>query len=206
MNKRIVIAISREYGSGGREVGRILAEKLGIPFYDKELMTYLAEKSGIDSDLFNQINDKIGFANFYFNDKEARIGRGVLGGLGTLGLHERIQRVQEELIKKISQESCVIIGRCADFILKDDPQAISVFIRANLMDKKRRAAHEYGECVKNINEKLLQLDTRRANYYEYFTDHIWGKASNYDLLLNTSHIALEDAAEVIRHFAEMRSR
>lgn len=204
MSKRIVISISREYGSGGREVGRIIAEKLGIPFYDKELMTYLAQKSGIDEELFKQINDKIGFANFYFGNKEMRLGRGALGDLGTLGLHERIQRVQEELIKKLSQESCVIIGRCSDYILKDDPNTIKVFIRANLMDKKRRAVGEYGEKVETVNEKLLDVDTRRANYYNYFTDQVWGKASHYDIMLSTSHISLEEAAEVIRHYAETR--
>lgn len=204
MDKRIVITISREYGSGGREVGRLLAEKLGIPFYDKELLSYLAEESGLDPDLFKKIDAKMGYANFYFNESEEfKVGASSLRDLGALSIIQRIQSVQEVLIKKIAEESCVIVGRCSDYILKNDPQVIDVFIRANLVDKKYRAVNEYGESVEGINERLMHMDLKRAKYYNYFTDRVWGKLTNYDLLINTSHLSLENAAEVICKMVEL---
>lgn len=205
MEPKVVITISREYGSGGREVGRLLAEKLNIPFYDKELLTYLAQESGLDPDLFKSVDAKVGFANFYFNDNsDFKVGASSLRDLGTLSVIQRIQSVQEVLIKKLAQTSCVIIGRCSNYILRDDPQVIDVFIRADLVDKKKRAVNQYGEAIEGINERLMEVDMRRAKYYNYFCDRAWGKASNYDLLINTSHLTLEDAAEIILKMVELR--
>lgn len=205
MDKKIIVTISREYGSGGREVGRLLAEKLHIPFYDKELLTYLAEESGIDPELFKQINDKIGFANFYFNDApEFKVGVSSLRDLGALSVIQRIQNVQEKLIRKLAQESCIIIGRCSDYILKDDPDVISVFIRANLIEKKKRAVNEYGEKIENVNERLMRVDMKRANYYNYFTDRIWGKSTNYDMIISTSRLSLENCANMIERLIVLK--
>lgn len=205
MSERIVVTISREYGSGGREVGRLLAEKLNIPFYDKELLTYLAENSGIDPELFKQINDKIGFENFYFVDTpEFKVGASSLRALGALSVIQRIQSVQEKLIRQLAKESCVIIGRCSDYILKDDPDVINIFIRANLVDKKRRAVNEYGQKVDGINEKLMNIDLKRANYYNYFTDRIWGKANNYDMVISSSQLGLEGTSELIAKMVELK--
>ncbi len=205
MNEKVVITISREYGSGGREVGRLLAEKLNIPFYDKELLSYLAEESGLDPVLFKSVDANVGFANFYFNDgDEFKVGASSLRDLGTLSVIQKIQSVQEVLIKKLAQESCVIVGRCSNYILREDPYVIDVFVRANLVDKKKRAVNEYGEAVEGINERLMQVDMRRAKYYNYFCDRIWGKASNYDMIINTSHLSLDDAAEVILKMVQLR--
>lgn len=205
MSRKIVVTISREYGSGGREVGRLLAEKLNVPFYDKELLTYLAENSGIDPDLFKQINDKIGFANFYFGDTpEFKVGASSLRALGALSVIQRIQSVQEKLIRKLAQDSCVIIGRCSDYILKDDPDVISIFIRANLVEKKKRAVNEYGENVETVNEKLMSIDMKRANYYNYFTDRVWGKSNHYDMTISTSRLSLENTATMIETLIKLK--
>ncbi|NCC55523.1 MAG: cytidylate kinase-like family protein [Erysipelotrichia bacterium] len=207
MSDKIVITISREYGSGGREVGRLLAKKLQIPFYDKELLTYLAKNSEIDTELFKQIDDKIGFANFYFDDvSEFKVGSASLRALNALSVVQRIQNVQEKLIQQLAQQSCVLVGRCSDYILKDDPDVISVFIRANLMEKKKRAVNEYGEQVDNINEYLMKMDMKRANYYHFFTDRIWGKANNYDMVISTSRLSLENTAELIATLVSLKQK
>ncbi len=205
--KRTVITVSREYASGGREVARLLAEKLNIPFYDKELMTYLAKESGIDKELFMAINEKISFANFYFGDApQLRKGAHSLRDLGALSLVQRIQEVQEKLIRNLANESCVIVGRCSDYILKDDPDVISIFLRANLVDKKKRAVNEYGESIENVNERLMQVDMKRANYYNYFTDRVWGKANNYDLILSTSTLGLEKSADLLCAMIQLKNK
>ncbi|NBK96850.1 MAG: cytidylate kinase-like family protein [Erysipelotrichia bacterium] len=207
MSDKIVITISREYGSGGREVGRLLAKKLQIPFYDKELLAYLAKNSEIDTELFKQIDDKIGFANFYFDDvSEFKVGSASLRALNALSVVQRIQNVQEKLIQQLAQQSCVLVGRCSDYILKDDPDVISVFIRANLMEKKKRAVNEYGEQVDNINEYLMKMDMKRANYYHFFTDRIWGKANNYDMVISTSRLSLENTAELIATLVSLKQK
>ena len=205
MEEKVVITISREYGSGGREVGRILAQKLNVPYYDKELLSYLAQESGMDPDLFKSIDANVGFSNFYFNDNDDfKVGASSLRDLGTLSVIQRIQSVQEILIQKLAQSSCVIVGRCSNYILRNDPQVIDVYVRANLVDKKKRAVNHYGESVEGINERLMEVDMRRAKYYNYFCDRVWGKAANYDLVINTSHLTLEDAAHIILKMVELR--
>lgn len=205
MKKKAVITISREYGSGGREVGRILAELLDIPFYDKELLTYMTKDVGIDENLFKNINTTLSLENFYYSDASLYTKAGSdLHNLGMLGLHERIQSAQENLITRLAKESCVIIGRCSDYILRNDPDAIHVFIRANLQDKKKRVTEVYGEKQENLNEKLFEKDRKRANYYQYFTNRAWSKATNYDLILSTSKLSLEGAAKVLENFVKER--
>lgn len=204
MSNRIVVTISREYGSGGREVGRLLAEMLGIPFYDKELLTYMGESNHFDPELFQLIDVDFEFSNFYLADELAPKGK--LHDLGVLEIQERIQRLQEKTIRHLAKESCVIIGRCSDYILRDDVDCVHVFIRADIQDKRQRAIHEYGEALENINEKLLSVDTQRGNYYNYFTSRVWGRPSNYDMMISTSHLKLEECAKVLRDYIEMRNR
>lgn len=202
--RKILVAISREYGSGGREVGRRLAEILDIPFYDKELIAVISKESGIDEDLFSKISDKVTFENFYFGPSGNATVHGSLGALGALSLQERMYHVSSEVIKRVAQESCVIVGRCSDYILRNDPDIIRVFIRAELADKKKRAGKVYGEHEDNIGETLLRMDKKRAAFYNYYSDGVWGKLSNYDLVINTSKVGLSNAALVIKEYAERR--
>ncbi len=205
MDRKIVVTISREYGSGGREVGRLLAEALNVPFYDKELLTYMAQSSGLDEELFKEINDKISFANFYFSDpKEFRKVGSNMHNLGMLGLMERIQAVQEKLITKLAEESCVIIGRCSDYILRDDPDVVNVFIRSSIQDKKQRAMQYYGEKEENLNARMFEIDSKRAAFYNHFTNGTWAKPTNYDVIISTEKLELEQAAKVLETFVKER--
>lgn len=202
MTRKTIITISRQFGSGGREIGKKLAEALNIPFYDKELIELAAKESGIDEDLFE--------------DEEYRTSRGfyLLGAIGfTLGspitsisemsLNDRLFLVQSETIENIAAKGpCVIVGRCADYVLRDQPEAISVFIHANMKDRKERAISSYEVDERNIEASLSKIDKRRANYYNYYTDRKWGEAENYDVVLNSSTFTVDGCVSLLKHIIE----
>lgn len=203
MSRKVIITISREYGSGGKGVAKALAEKLNIAYYDKEILSVMSKESGIDKDLHEQIDDKISKYAYYFNLGIAKfaVANTVLG---EISLHERIYKAQKKVIHDLAKESCVIVGRCSDYILKDNPDVVHVYIRADIEDKKYRAIHKYGESEEEIEKTLADMDKRRANYYNYFTNQVWGKISNYDLVVSTSKIGCDEAVKVIQTFIEGR--
>lgn len=204
MENKTIITISRQFGSGGREVGKKLAEELGVPFYDRELIELAAKESGIDLELFE--------------NEEYHTSRGLqlLGAIGiTLGspitsisemsLNDRIFIVQSECIENIaSQGPCVIVGRCADYVLKDDPNKLSVFIHANMNDRKERAIHSYEVDERNIESSITKIDKRRANYYNYYTDGKWGDADNYHIALNTSKFGIDGTVSILKSVIEKK--
>lgn len=202
MCQNTVITISRQYGSGGRIIGKKLAEDLGIPFYDNELITLAAEKTGLSKD--------------YFKDSETASVGNILLSLSTftpsseiygLPLNERIFLVQSKIIKDLAEEnSCVIIGRCADFILQDYPNCTNIFIHANLDDRVKRAIHTYGLEEKNAENVVLKTDKKRASYYSYFTNKKWGKAENYELVLSSSKIDIDNAVEIIKTYIKLKGQ
>jgi len=203
MSKKTIITISREFGSGGREIGKKLADRMNIPFYDKELIELAAKESGIDASLFE--------------DEEYRTSRGfyLLGAIGfTLGspissisemsLNDRLFLVQSKTIETIAKQgSCVIVGRCADYILQDDPDVLSVFIHANMKDKKERAIHSYEVDERNIDASIAKIDKRRANYYNYYTDRKWGEAANYDIVLNSSKFGVDGCVALLQSIMQL---
>lgn len=203
MKRKAVITISREYGSGGKEVAKQLAKQLGIPYYDKEIISVICKESGIDKALYTQVRERIGSGNYYFGVGSAKF-IGPSSVLGELTLHERIYHVQQRVIQNLSSQSCVLLGRCSGYILRDDPDVVRVFISANVEDKKQRAIYEYGEEETNIEKVLSDMDKQRANYYNYFSNQVWGKISNYDIMINTSKVSLEEAAKVIIAYIEGR--
>lgn len=198
MKKKTIITISRQFGSGGREVGKKLAEALGIPFYDKELIEMAAKESGIDEELFE--------------DEEYRTSRGfyLLGAIGfTLGspitsisemsLNDRLFLVQSETIENIAEKGpCVIVGRCADYVLEEKHSTINIFIHASMKDRKERAIHSYEVDERNIEASISKIDKRRANYYNYYTDRKWGAAENYDIVLNSSKFGIDGCVDIIK--------
>lgn len=202
MTKKTIITISRQFGSGGREVGKKLAEALGIPFYDKELIEMAAKESGIDEELFE--------------DEEYRTSRGfyLLGAIGfTLGspitsisemsLNDRLFLVQSETIENIANNGpCVIVGRCADYVLQEYPNTLSVFIHADMNERKERAIHSYEIDERNIEASISKIDKRRANYYNYYTDRKWGNAENYDIVLNSSKFGVDGCVKLLKHIIE----
>lgn len=204
MNNKTIITISRQFGSGGKEIGKKLAEQLGIPFYDKEIIELAAQESGIDKELFEE--------------GEHRTGRGfqLLGAIGfTLGspisaiselsLNDRLFIVQSEVIEQVAEQgSCVIVGRSSDYVLANMPNTLHVYLHANMKDRIDRAIHSYEVDERDIEGSINKIDKRRANYYEYYTDRKWGRAENYDICINTSRFGIDETVNIIKELARKK--
>lgn len=185
-----IITISRQYGSGGRLIGAKLAERLHIPFYDKELITLAAKSSSIHASFFEnaEIKGTGGFV-YPFNP----------GVPFNLPLNDKVFLAQFAVIREIaSQGPCIIVGRCADDVLKDRDDLLKVFIFADMEVRKKRAISEYGDAPEKIEQKITALDEKRANYYNYYTRAKWGDAKNYHLCIDSGGIGLNGAVEAIR--------
>lgn len=201
MNK--VITISRQYGSGGREIGEKLAKAFNIPFYDNELITRAARESGFAESVIEKAEDKASNSLLY----SIAMGMSSFGnqdmGFSNLSLDDRIYLAQSNVIRKVAAEGpCVIVGRCADYILKDLPNAVHVFIWADLEDRVKRATTKYNLPVNKAEENILKMDKRRANYYNYHANEKWGKASNYHLSIKSNYAGIDNSVELIKQFIE----
>ena len=198
-----LVTISRQYGSGGRIIGKMLADKLGVPFYDKEILDMAAEDSGFSRELIEgtELKAKSSFA--YNLSSALSFSEGVSGS--PLSVNERLFLAQFEAIKKIgSTGEGVIVGRCADYVLRDMPGVTNVFIYAELEDRKKRAAEVYGDDAARVADIIATYDKARQNYYNYHTDQKWGEFKNYNLALNSSYITEEEAAGLIAAYIEHR--
>ena len=205
MAKKIIITIGRQFGSGGRYVGRLLAEKLGIPFYDKELLSEAAKQSGICEEIMEDHDEKptrsllfslvtgmqhhMGTGNFYMD----------------MPLNHRIFLAQFDAIRKLAAEgSCVIVGRCADYVLREDPDTVRVFVKGDMPSKIARAVKYYGVEEDKAEERIRKADKQRASYYNYYATATWGDIENYDLVADTGVLGVEGAVELIEKFLELR--
>ncbi|SDA16766.1 Cytidylate kinase-like family protein [Ruminococcus sp. YE71] len=201
---RSVITIGREFGSGGREIGKRLAELYGIPFYDKKLLEESAKQSGICEDLFVRHDESMTNSFLY----SLVMGTYPMSADGRMNpempLNHRIFLAQFETIRKLGEKPCVIVGRCADYVLQENKNRISVFITGNMFEKKRRIAERYDIEKPKIEDFIRKTDKRRANYYEYYTDNKWGMATNYDVTVNSSIIGIEGAVKLISEFVAMK--
>ena len=184
-----VITISREFGSGGRTIGRIVAEKLGISCYDAELIQKIAEESGYTADYIKEEGEYApsGFLSTVFSNR-------------TMGLtnQDKIWNIQSRVIEELAEkESCVIIGRCADYILRDRADCLKVFIHASMEKRAERIVKEYGEREESPEQRLREKDKRRAAYHRFYTDMKWGHAQNYHLCLDSGEIGIEKCVDII---------
>ncbi len=185
LNKHIVITIAREYGSGGRYVGRLIADKLGIKFYDKELIVKLAEETGLSEEYIEnseQKNDGLLNNGYYFDSNN------------TNELFFKETEIVNEIANK---ESCVIIGRCSDFILKDKENVIKVFIYSDMEGKLKRAIKFYGLDKEKAEKEIKRIDKLRGNHYKYYTEKEWTDHSNYDICINSDVLGVEKTADFI---------
>lgn len=202
MEKKIIVTISRQYGSGGREIGRRLAQSLGIPFYDKELISMAAKESGYAEELFDKADSQATNSLLYSLSLYS-----TTMGLYDMPLNDKLYIVQSETIRKVAaQGSCVIVGRCADYVLREDPDVINIFIHSDMENKIRRAVEEYDLPKEGIVEYITKTDKKRATYYNYYTGLKWGRAENYHLTLRTDTVGLDAAVETIKAFVNAHHR
>lgn len=184
-----IITISREFGSGGRTIGKETAEKLGIPCYDSELLHKIAEESG--------------FAESYIQDAGEYAPSGFLSAMlsnRALGPTngDRLWQIQYDLITELAEKgSCVIVGRCADYILREKADCLRVFIHASLDYRAKRIVSVYGERETSPEERLRDKDKRRAAYHRFYTNMKWGYAQNYDICLDSGTLGIETCVKII---------
>jgi len=199
-----LVTLSREYGSGGRIIGRLVAEKLGVPFYDKEIIDMAVEKSGLSREIIEtaELRAKSNFS--YTLSSAINFGDGLAGD--AISMNEKLFITQFDIINQIGDlGSGVIVGRCADYILKDMPGVTDVFVYAELEDRIKRCIEVYGDEPEKIREKIATYDKARANYYNYHTCQKWGHFSNYNLAINSSYISEEAAADLIVDYINKRT-
>lgn len=202
---RSIITISREFGSGGREIGRTLAEQLGIPFYDKELLERASKESGICKDLFVSHDESYTNSLLY----SLVMGAYPVSDDGRINpempLNHRIFLAQFETIKKIAEDGpCVIVGRCADYVLKGNENVVNFFVMGNMYEKKKRILARYDIEKNKVEDFIKKTDKRRANYYNYYTDMKWGEAKNYDLCINSSKTGIQGAVDLMKAYIDIK--
>lgn len=198
-----IITISRQYGSGGREIGKKLADQLNIPFYDNELIERAAKESGFSKEAFESAENKATNSLIY----SISMGMNAYGnqelGFAHLSLDDRIYLVQTEVIRKVANEGpCVIVGRCADYVLKEIPDVISIFVWADMEFRIDRATKLYGLPSVKAEENILKFDKRRANYYNYHANEKWGRAENYHLSIRSDSIGIDYCVDCIKQYVE----
>lgn len=199
MNK--IITISRQYGSGGREVGEKLAKELGIPFYDNEIISQAAKESGFSEAAFEKAEEKASNSLLY----SIAMGMNSYGtqdfGISNLSLDDRIFLAQSEIIRKLAQNGpCIIVGRCADYVLREREEVVNVFIWASMESRVKRATTQYQLPEHKAAENIMKIDKRRANYYNYHASDKWGKVENYHLSIKSDFKGIDHAVECIKLF------
>lgn len=194
-----VITISREFGSGGRSIARKVAEALGYAYYDEALVERIASESGYSKEFIaRRGEDATSTSSFLFN--LARSGSAGLDGGSDVS--DKLYVLQHNLISKLPEEGpCVIVGRCSDYILRDRPDALHVFIYADAQFKAGRIVGLYGETEDSPEKRLEDKDKKRRVYYKNYTGRIWGMSSNYDICLNSGKIGIEKCADIITQLA-----
>ena len=194
LNKKIVITISREYGSGGRYIGRLIADKLGIKLYDKDFIEKLAKDTGFSEEYIESNEQKRNVLDVF--------NSGYYAGLNN---SDELFIKEAELIKEVSnEESCVIIGRCADFILKDKENVFKVFVYSNTENKIKRVTKIYGLNEEKAKKEIKRIDKLRANHYKYYTEREWKDNSNYDICINSDTLGVEKSANLICEIIEKK--
>lgn len=201
MDKHIVITIGRQFGSGGREIGKRLADNLGISFYDKELLSIAARESGFSKDFFEMYDEKPTNSFLY-----SLVMDTYAMGYGTptyvdMPINQRLFLVQFDAIKKIaSEESCVIVGRCADYALEGHIDYTSVFIHGDMVDRINRVMNTYTLNESGAKDLISKTDKKRASYYNYYTNKKWGHSNNYDLTFNSSTLGIDGCVELLEYY------
>lgn len=202
MEKKIIITIGREFGSGGRQIGEQLADLLGIEYYDKELIYLASKESGLCTEFFEKADEKKSgsllqaFALGFSMNNTGFISNDFLS-------NESLFKIQADVIRQLAtQKSCIFVGRCADYILRDEKYCTNLFIHSNPEDRIKRIKERHQISEQEAGELMRKTDKSRASYYNYYTDKTWGVASSYDLTINSSILGLEKTVEFIKTFIE----
>lgn len=199
-----VITIARSYGSGGRKMGRLLAKELGFEYYDREILRIASDESGISEELFRQVDEKQHIPLFRIA-REVYTGEVIPPDSDDFISNENLFRYQAKIIRELAAtRNCVIVGRCANFILRGRDNVLNVFVTAPVVDCVRRVMETDGLNLEEAEKKIKKIDKRRADYFKYFTGRQWQDAALYDLCLNTGHMSEQKCVDIVRAYMDAR--
>ncbi len=202
----MVITIGRQYGSGGREIGRRLAKELDIPYYDKELLVEASKQSGICEELFENHDEKPTKSFLYSLMTGVQTHGGAAPMYLDMPLNHRMFLAQFDAIRKLAGEGpCVVVGRCADYVLRDQKNVINVFLKAD-MEHRRERAIERGAEPQKAEETVRENDKDRAAYYNYYATSTWGDVNNYDLCVDTGKLGYDGTVQLIIDYVHLREK
>ena len=205
--KKTVITIARSYGSGGKTLGNLLAKDLGINCYSREILRMASDESGINEALFGEVDEKMKKSPLLFNIlKKNPYKGGVLPPESSdFVSDDNLFNYQAKVIKDLAaQESCIIIGRCADYVLKDNPDVISVFCYSDVEERIQWSIDEYQVPAKQAKKIVQEKDAQRSRFYEFYTNQKWGNPRNYTLMINTSKMSTEETVQLLASFYDAK--
>lgn len=204
MEQKIVINIGRQFGSGGRIIGEKLSTLMDIPFFDKELILIASQESGLGKEFFENFDEKSSHSIF----------GGLFGLRGAFSdemvpnnflNNETLFKIQSDVIRNLAEkQSCIFVGRCADYVLKDHPHCLNLFVCADIDDRIKRIAEKEHLTENKAKELIEKTDKKRASYYNYYSNKVWGAASSYHLCINSSFLGIDESVDFIKEFAEKR--
>jgi len=201
MTDHQIITIGRQYGSGGREIGQQLAKELGFAFYDKELLAAAVKESGLSLEAFENADEKAINNILYSLALGAYNSTNKMAPLLDISITDKLFQLQSSIIQRIAEEeSAVIIGRCADYVLREHPRCINVFLHADLDKRVERAINIYHLDSENAKENVTKIDKKRSHYYNYYTLKKWGLASNYHLAIDSGVIGVAGTVKLIKEY------
>ncbi|MBQ7865057.1 MAG: cytidylate kinase-like family protein [Clostridia bacterium] len=203
----LVITIGRQFGSGGRQIGRLLSEKLGIPYYDKEILAEAAKESGICEEILEHHDEKPTGSLLFSLVTGVQMHGNLGGAYMDMPLNHKIFLAQFDAIRRLASEGgCIIVGRCADYVLRDKPNAVKLFVKADMRQRMERAVAVHGVDIAKAEDYVRKMDKQRASYYNYYATNTWGDVNNYDLCLDTGKLGIEGSVELIMDYVALREK
>lgn len=204
MSCKKIITITRQYGSGGHDISKLLAQKLDIPFYDKELISLAAKESGVSPEVFAQADEKRSNSLLYSLSTGLYTYGNGYSTMGDLPMNDRLYILQHKIIKeKAEKETFVVVGRCADYILKEYDNVVKVFVYADIDARTRRAVERQDIEPSRARQAVAKADKNRANYYSFYSGQKWGAPENYDLCINSTRLSAEQAADIVIEYIKI---
>ena len=196
--KNLIITISRQYGSGGRQIGQQLAKELNLPFYDKEIIDLAAKESGLAADFIRGQEQQLTQSLLFSIVTNFTSNAGAFNP-NMLSLSDQVYLAEAKAIRSLADKgSCVMVGRCADWVLEKDYDVLRVFVCAPIETRCKRAVEEYGDKAENIQKAVQNIDKQRARYCQHYCDKAWEDAENYDLCLNSGTISLDNCVAIVK--------
>ena len=204
---KTIITVARQFGSGGHEVAEKVAKLLHIPFYDKELIALAAKESGLSESLFENIEEKPTTSLLFSLVMGLQTGQATQYHYGDFVNTDAIFRIQSQVIRTLAEkDSCVIVGRCSDYVLREETNLINVFVHADIEQRTKRIMELYQLKEKEALDVILKNDSHRSSFYNFYANKVWGSVENYHLSINTSKIDLDEAANIIVSYVNMAQK